>query len=84
MMRPEIPESLLCLPSILNRRPDDVSIEPASSPELESTDLGAVERLGDAHRRITRELHQVIVGQQEVVEELLIAMTWCNSRVIRR
>jgi len=42
-------------------------------PKLEG-DLAAIERLNDGYRRITRELGKVIVGQQAVIEELLIAM----------
>jgi len=45
----------------------------ADDPQ-DSTDLKAVERLAEAHRRITGELSKVIVGQKQVVEELLIAM----------
>ena len=37
-------------------------------------DVEAVKRLKDAHERILRELHKVIVGQDAVIEELLIAM----------
>ena len=42
--------------------------------DMELTDLQSVERLGDAYRRITAEVGKVIVGQQQVIEELLIAM----------
>jgi MoxR-like ATPase len=42
-------------------------------PKLEG-DLAAIERLNDGYRRITRELSKVIVGQQHVIEELLIAI----------
>src|SRR3984893_6204836 len=37
-------------------------------------DLQAVQRLSDAYRRITNELGKVIVGQEHVIEELMIAM----------
>jgi MoxR-like ATPase len=37
-------------------------------------DLQAVQRLSEAYRRITSELGKVIVGQQEVIEQLLIAL----------
>jgi len=40
----------------------------------EQDDLQAVERLSAAYHRITTELAKVIVGQQHVIEELLIAM----------
>ena len=37
-------------------------------------DIQAVQKLSEAYRRITAELGKVIVGQQQVIEELLIAM----------
>ena len=37
-------------------------------------DLQAVEKLHDAYRRIRAELAKVIVGQEQVIEELLVAM----------
>ena len=40
----------------------------------ENEDLQAVEQLNQAYRRITSELSKVIVGQQHVIEELLIAL----------
>src|SRR5439155_17712216 len=42
-------------------------------PKIEG-DLSAIERLNDGYRRITRELSKAIVGQQRVLEELLIAI----------
>src|SRR5579885_3170870 len=41
---------------------------------LQDDDLQAVQKLNHAYTRITQELGKVIVGQQHVVEELLIAM----------
>jgi MoxR-like ATPase len=41
---------------------------------LPEHDLAAVERLANAYRRITHELGKVIVGQQQVIEELMVAM----------
>ncbi len=40
----------------------------------EQEDLQAVERLNHAYRQIADELSKVIVGQQQVIEELLIAL----------
>ena len=40
----------------------------------EHDDLQAVQELNDAYRLITERLGQVIVGQQQVIEELLVAM----------
>ncbi|HZZ73045.1 MAG TPA: MoxR family ATPase [Pirellulales bacterium] len=37
-------------------------------------DVQAVERLNEAYRTITQELSKVIVGQKQVIEELLIAL----------
>ncbi len=42
--------------------------------QLADDDIQAVQRLNDAYRRITTELDKVIVGQQTVIEELLIAL----------
>lgn len=50
------------------------SIHPESQLMLQDEDLQAVKDLADAYSRITSELSKVIVGQQGVLEELLIAM----------
>lgn len=42
--------------------------------ELKQDDLAAVERLRDAFAKLKSELGKVIVGQQQVLEELLIAI----------
>ena len=57
--------------------PDD-DAEPAVAggptwPRIEG-DLSAIERLNDGYRRIQKELAKAIVGQQRVIEELLIAV----------
>jgi MoxR-like ATPase len=41
---------------------------------LHDDDVQAVNRLNEAFQRITHELSKVIVGQQSVIEELLVAM----------
>jgi MoxR-like ATPase len=41
---------------------------------LQENDLQSVAKLNEAYRQITGELSKVIVGQQQVIEELLIAM----------
>ncbi|MDY0165413.1 MAG: MoxR family ATPase [Thermoguttaceae bacterium] len=41
---------------------------------LKDQDIQAVEELHDAYRLITEQLSRVIVGQKQVIEELLIAM----------
>ena len=45
---------------------------PTDSPA--ESDLAAVQQLADSYQRVTRELGKIIVGQQRVIEELLIAM----------
>ncbi len=44
------------------------------TPDLPANDIAAVERLRDAFQRLGQELSKVIVGQQHVLEELLIAV----------
>jgi len=44
------------------------------SVAVSDADLQAVERLGAGYRRLTQELGKVIIGQHQVLEELLIAM----------
>ena len=41
---------------------------------LRPQDAAAIERLGDARQRIIDQLAQVIVGQNDVIEELLISL----------
>ena len=41
---------------------------------LHDHDVQAVDRLNEAYRRITGELSKVIVGQKQVIEELMISM----------
>jgi MoxR-like ATPase len=49
-----------------------MSIEENTTPDM--NDLAAVKRLRDAHAKILGELGRVIVGQDQVLEELLIAL----------
>jgi MoxR-like ATPase len=44
------------------------------SEEAQITDVEAVEQLGIAYKKITTELSKSIVGQQQVIEELLLCM----------
>ncbi len=67
----------------LSSEPDDLEVvpeaepapaaEPESWPRIEG-DLSAIERLNDGYRRLMRECNKAIVGQQRVLEELLIAV----------
>jgi len=45
-----------------------------SQAQMGSNDHDAVERLNQAYRKITAELGKVIVGQRQVIDELLIGM----------
>jgi MoxR-like ATPase len=57
--------------------PEDEAAEPAAPagpwPRIDG-DLSAIERLNDGYRRIRREMGKAIVGQERVLEELLIAI----------
>ena len=47
----------------------------ASSPrDPTPDDLAATQKLRDVHKRLRDELHKIIVGQDEVIEQLLIAL----------
>ena len=45
---------------------------------LPDDDVQAVQKLNESYHRVTRELSKVIVGQQSVIEELLVAMFACG------
>ena len=48
------------------------------SDSIESTawenDLSAVQKLQDSYRRLRQELHKIIIGQDDVIEQLLVAL----------
>jgi MoxR-like ATPase len=48
--------------------------QPAERWPHDDGDLAAIERLNDGYRRIRKELSKAVVGQQRVLEELLIAV----------
>ena len=50
-------------------------------PAAPSDDVAAAKHLADSHRRIRQELAKVIVGQEGVLEQLLIAM-FCRGHCI--
>jgi MoxR-like ATPase len=58
-------------PPVLAAVPTAVPAE--NWPRIDS-DLAAIERLNDGYRRIRKELSKAIVGQERVLEELLIAI----------
>jgi MoxR-like ATPase len=45
-----------------------------TDPQQEHTDLSAVQRLRDARDRIKKEIGNIIIGQERVVEQLLVAI----------
>ncbi len=47
---------------------------PQPVPELAGDDLAAVEKLKEGYRVIAEEMGRIIVGQQQVIEELLISL----------
>jgi MoxR-like ATPase len=61
-------EPVLAVPVV-----ETVEDEAGKWPRIEG-DLAAIERLNDGYKRIRRELSKVIVGQDRVIEELLIAI----------
>ncbi|MCA9144540.1 MAG: AAA family ATPase, partial [Planctomycetales bacterium] len=48
--------------------------ETTPSDEVENDDVQAVRRLAEAYQQIRTELGKVIVGQEQVIEELLVTM----------
>src|SRR6195952_3189291 len=52
-----------------------------STPAPASTDLKAVEELSKAYKTMAAELGKIIVGQQDVVEQVLTAM-FCQGHVL--
>src|SRR5438105_6726313 len=51
-----------------------VTVEPVADPSIGQQDLESVRRLRDAFKDIKNQLSRVIVGQDQVIEELLIAL----------
>src|SRR3954466_7429017 len=52
----------------------DISNSRSPTPMSADDDVQAVARLAEAYRQISSELGKVIVGQQQVIEELMVAM----------
>ena len=48
--------------------------ESMNQPNAADQDVAAIERLRDGYQQICRQLGRVIVGQEQVVEQLLIAL----------
>jgi MoxR-like ATPase len=53
--------------------PRSPAAEGAAWPRIDG-DMASIERLNDGYRRIKRELNKAIVGQDQVIEELLISI----------
>ncbi|HKB35950.1 MAG TPA: MoxR family ATPase [Gemmataceae bacterium] len=51
-----------------------ITVEPVAGPDIGQQDLESVRRLRDAFKNIKQQLSRVIVGQDQVIEELLIAL----------
>jgi len=56
------------------RSSQHVSSDEPTPAATDESDLQAVHRLEEAYHRLTNELSKVIIGQQQVIEELMIAM----------
>src|SRR5262245_4355873 len=70
---PAIPVAAAAVPAAAEPVVLDASAAPESWPRIEG-DLSAIERLNDGYRRIRKELAKSIVGQERVLEELLISI----------
>src|SRR5579875_1659572 len=67
------PTSPAAEPLVAEELPTLEADSPENWPRIEG-DLSAIERLNSGYRRIRKELSKVIVGQEKVLEELLIAI----------
>ena len=57
-----------------NRDQANMNDQRTGQPELGSDDIAALEKLSSAYQAVGRELSKVIVGQHEVIEQLMIAI----------
>ncbi len=46
----------------------------ASNPPLVDNDVALLEELGEKYQRILQEIHKVIIGQDDIIEQLLVAL----------
>jgi MoxR-like ATPase len=58
-----------------------VSPQPARGQQLDETDLRAAELLGKVYEKMTQSLSRVIVGQNEVVKQVMLAL-FCQGHCI--
>jgi MoxR-like ATPase len=61
--------------------PSDPSEENPPTPDLADAELAAVEKLQNGYKNLKAELGKVIVGQEAVIEELLIAL-FCRGHAL--
>ncbi|MCU0875600.1 MAG: hypothetical protein MUE50_24985, partial [Pirellulaceae bacterium] len=54
---------------------------PTAAPALSNDDAAVVARLRDAYRKVKAQVAKVVVGQQEIVEHLLIGLL-CRGHVL--
>jgi len=73
MESPPVAQPTRAYPAVRPLAPPPSAQASESFPRIEG-DLAAIERLNDGYRRINKELGKAIVGQQKVIEELLIAI----------
>ena len=59
----------------------DTKQNPLKAAPMEQSDLKAAEQLSDAYRQMTEQLGRVIVGQTEVLKQVLIAL-FCQGHCI--
>jgi MoxR-like ATPase len=52
----------------------EITDPPTSAPIIDQNDLASLEHLRDAYDRMRKEIGRVVIGQNEVIEELLIAV----------
>jgi MoxR-like ATPase len=60
---------------------NDPSISPAPAADMTGDEQAAVARLQDAYRQLRTEMAKVVVGQERVIDELLIAL-FCKGHAV--
>ena len=59
----------------------NITAAPPTSNELPSTDLEMVDQLRKAHRLLRQEIGKIIIGQEEVLDQLLMAI-FCRGHAL--
>src|SRR5688500_19171137 len=65
----------------MSQNPSPIAIVPNTPTDLASDELAAVEKLQRGYHNMRAELGKVIVGQEQVIEELLIAL-FCRGHAM--